>query len=369
MQKIFDMDTQALDAYIKGTGARKILLVCGSSAAKLRIGEYFESLKGRAGIEVVKFSDFHPNPGYYSVQAGVELFKKKKCDMVAAIGGGSAMDVAKCIKMYVTMDDSTEYIKQEIIPNDIEFLAVPTTAGTGSEATRYAIIYYKGEKISVTDNSCIPTAVVFDPTVLETLPIYHKKATMLDALCHSIESYWSTASTEESRKFAADAIKLIFEAKDEYLAGTAKGHEDMLRAAFIAGEAINITGTTVGHAMCYKLTTKYSIAHGHATALVNRSLFPYMLENLDKCHDPRGREYLDEMFGGLAAAMGCDSAHSAAEKFYQLTEKLEMSVPVPENDDLDILINSVNTQRLKSTPVSLDVGDIEKLYRIILFNS
>ena len=366
MQKTLDMDKQVLDEYIKSTGAKKILLVCGKSAGKLSIGEYFESLEERTGVGVVKFSDFHPNPSYDSVVEGVKLFKEKGCDMVAAVGGGSAMDVAKCIKMYVTMDDSTEYIKQEIVPNDMEFLAVPTTAGTGSEATRYAIIYYKGEKVSVTDYSCIPTAVVFDPSVLDTLPEYHKKATMMDALCHAVESYWSTASTEESRAFARDAIKLLLKAKDGYLKGTAEGHRDMLKAANIAGDAINITGTTVGHAMCYKLTTKYNIAHGHATALVNRALFPYMLEKLDKCQDKRGRAYLDEMFAGIAEAMGCESAHSAAEKFYQLTEQLELSVPVPEKDDLDILINSVNTQRLKSTPVALDVGDIEKLYRIIL---
>ncbi len=98
-----------------------------------------------------------------------------------------------------------------IKPNNIPLLAVPTTAGTGSEATRFAVIYYGGNKQSVTSESLIPDAVVLDPDTLITLPLHQKKATMMDALCHSIESFWSINSTDESKEFSRTAIREILE--------------------------------------------------------------------------------------------------------------------------------------------------------------
>lgn len=366
MQKIIDPTEQALDLYFSETGAKCILLVGGSSLDKLRIGSYFHDLEARKGISVVRFSDFKPNPDYSSVLAGVKLYKESGCDMIAAVGGGSAMDTAKCIKMYVTMDDSTEFIEQQIVPNDIEFLAVPTTAGTGSEATRYAIIYYKGNKVSVTDSSCIPTAVVFDEDTLTTLPDYHRKATMLDALCHAVESYWSVHSTDESRSFAADAIKRILAAKDSYLANTPAGNKDMLIAANIAGKAINITATTAGHAMCYKLTSLYGLAHGHAAALCVKALFPFMVKNTALCTDSRGQAYFEDMLRSLADTMSCSSPEEAAAFFGSLTDSLSLDAPKASADDITLLAGSVNEDRLKNHPVRLDHDTIAALYKEML---
>ena len=366
MQKIIKNNTEALDAYFKEIGAKRILLVGGRSMDKLDIGRYFEGLSNRTGIEIVRFSDFKPNPDYRSALAGVKLYKEKHCDMVAAVGGGSAMDTAKCIKMYVTMDDSSDYITQKIIPNNIAFFAVPTTAGTGSEATRYAIIYHNGSKVSVTDSSCIPTAVMFDPSVLKTLPDYQKKATMMDALCHAVESYWSVHSTDESKAYAAEAIKLVFLAMGGYLANTDTGNADMLRASNIAGKAINITATTAGHAMCYKLTTRYGLAHGHAAALCVKALFPFMAENTSLCADTRGVAYFEDMLTELAKIMGCKTASSAAKSFGALVDALGLSAPAADKDDIGLLTSSVNAERLKNHPVKLDSKTISQLYSSII---
>ena len=163
------------------------------------------------GIPIVMFSEFTPNPLCGEVAEGIKVFKDNNCDMIVAVGGGSAIDVAKCIKLYANMDDRINYLEQAIVPNDIELMVVPTTAGTGTEATRYTVIYYNGEKQSVIDTSCIPNTVVFDASALSTLPIYQKKSTMMDALCHAIESYWSVNSTEESRRYSEEAIKIIID--------------------------------------------------------------------------------------------------------------------------------------------------------------
>jgi len=355
-----------LDRYFADNAIKNLFLVCDESIRFLKIDSYFDSLSGRLGIEVVRFYDFQPNPLYESIVNGVERFHECGCDAIAAVGGGSAMDVAKCIKLYSNMDPQVQYLSQTIVSNNIPFLAMPTTAGTGSEATRYAVIYYEGEKQSISDYSCIPDVVLMDSSVLITLPIYQKKSTMLDALCHAMESFWSVNSTDESKRYSREAIRMILEYKDAYLDNLDSGNAKMLDAAHIAGQAINITQTTAGHAMCYKLTSLYGIAHGHAAALCVTKLFPYMILNIDKCIDPRGETYLKGVFDELAGAMGCVNVQEACEKFENLIKDMEMSVPSVNDDDYATLKTSVNPVRLKNNPIQLNEDIIDMLYHQIL---
>ena len=367
-QKIITAENNysALDKYITEKGCKSIMLVCDESLRFLKIKDYFADLSDRLNISLTYFSNFKPNPLYESVVEGVRLFKEKECDTIIAVGGGSAMDVAKCIKLYSNMNDGENYLKQTIVPNEIPLLAVPTTAGTGSEATRYAVIYYNGEKQSVADYSCIPSVVLMDPSVLKTLPEYQKKSTMLDAFCHAIESFWSVNSTDESRTYSKAAIEMILANKDAYLANEESGNAAMLKAANIAGKAINITQTTAGHAMCYKLTSLYGIAHGHAAALCVCRLFPFMVMHTDKCIDPRGEDFLKDIFAQIASVMGCENADQACSKFNDIFDNLSLSIPKAEEKDFDILKNSVNPTRLKNNPVGLEIDDIDMLYHEIL---
>lgn len=365
MQKVITAENNyiKLDNWIRESKISKLMLVCDSS---LQFLNAINDKLAKLDTQIIRFDDFHPNPLYESVVKGVKLFRSEKCDAIMAIGGGSAIDVAKCIKLYSNMQgcgENGDFLKQTITANTIPFLAMPTTAGTGSEATRYAVIYYEDKKQSVSDYSCIPQTVLFDPSVLKTLPIYHKKATMMDAFCHAIESFWSVNSTDESKEYSRKAIKLILENKDGYINNNENANANMLKAANLAGKAINITQTTAGHAMCYKLTSLYGIAHGHAAALCVRSLFPYMIENTDKCIDQRGEEFLRMTFDEIANAMDCKTAQSAAEKFAQIVDSLKLDVPeINDGNDIDILKNSVNPDRLKNNPVKLDLQAIEKLY-------
>lgn len=352
---------------------RRILLVCGRSFPRLQISRYLTGARERLGVRFFHFDDFQPNPLYESVVKGVELFCREGCEAILAVGGGSAIDVAKCIKLYACMDPSRSYLEQKIVPNGIPLIAVPTTAGTGSEATRFAVIYHHGKKQSVTDVSCIPSVVFFDPTALETLPDYQKKAAMLDALCHGIESFWSVRSTEESRAYAREAIRSILTYMDPYLSaagGMADQHVNaaMLRAADLAGRAIDITQTTAGHAMSYKLTSLYGIAHGHAAALCVARLWPYMLSHMEDCIDSRGPAYLHTVFGEIAQAFGCEDkdGYEAAEKFAEILQSLGLDVPAPADGDILALSRSVNPDRLKNNPIKLSEKELEGLYGQIL---
>lgn len=384
-------DINIIDEYLKELNAAKMLLVCGGSIKYLKYDSYFESLQKRTGIEVVRFSDFSPNPDYQSVVNGVELLRKEQCDMIVAVGGGSAIDVAKCIKLFANMDGGN-YLEQMIVPNDIPFMVIPTTAGTGSEATHFAVIYYKGEKKSVADQSSIPGIVVFDSSVLDKLPVYQKKATMMDAFCHAVESFWSVNSTDESKEYSKEALSLLLDNMDGYLddhkasdmpdingclgdevidSNVRINHnaynENMQRAAYLAGKAINITQTTAGHAMCYKLTSLYGIAHGHAAALCVSKLFPYMVSHTEDFSDARGKEYLDSMFLELSKALKCENTDPAYGFIERLIAKLELTIPKASDEDYEMLRRSVNAERLKNNPVRLSEEVIDMLYREILY--
>ena len=155
-----------------------------------------------------------------------------------------------------------------------------------------------------------------------------------------------------------------------YLNNTREGNAGMLSAAHIAGKAINITQTTAGHAMCYKITSLFGCAHGHSAILCNRVLYQWMVEGLQKnalnCIDPRGEEYLSGILDGIGRAMGCEDAAGGARKLEQIFETLELEVPAASKEQYQELKTSVNPVRLKNHPVALDVETIDRLYHEIL---
>lgn len=365
-QKIIT-DYNGIDKWIAENAIRKPFLVCDASMPFLKVKEYFDELETRT--PVVKFDDFQPNPLYESVVEGVKLFRDEGCDGIIAVGGGSAIDVAKCVKLYSNMPgDGADgsWLKCEIVPNAVPFLAMPTTAGTGSEATRYAVVYYNDAKQSITSESIVPSTVLMDASALKTLPLYQKKATMCDALCHAIESFWSVNSTEESKGYSKKAIELVIANMDAYLANDDEANANMLVAANMAGKAINITQTTAGHAMCYKITSLFGSAHGHAAILCDRVLFPWMIENTDKFVDSRGEEYLKNTLDEIGKAMGCKDAQGGAEKLRKIFEALAFEIPAATDEQYEELKTSVNPVRLKNHPVRLDVETIDRLYHEIL---
>ena len=173
-------------------------------------------------------------------------------------------------------------------------------------------------------------------------------------------------STEESKGYSETAIKAVTDHKEGYLGNTDKGNEGMLIAAFIAGRAINITQTTAGHAMCYKITSLYGFAHGHAAALCVRTLYPWMIKHTNQCSDLRGKDYLMRTLDEIGRAMGCKDADGGARKLYELFESLELDVPTVSDLQYEELRNSVNPVRLRNHPIALDLDIIDALYHEIL---
>lgn len=372
MQQIIN-GIENLPAILKEVGCKKLFLVIDSSYPFLNIKDAIEALPVE---EKVKFSDFTPNPLYEQVCNGIELLKSSHCDTILAVGGGSAIDVAKCIKLAVLAKEGNEAIIPPLVsqrlPIDgtkIPFIAIPTTAGTGSESTHNAVMYYEGTKQTVTNDGVLPDYAILEPSVLKTLPLYQKKCTMMDALCQGIESWWSVNSAEESYEYSRKTVELImanwrkyiFENDDEAAA-------QVMLAANYGGRAINITQTTAAHAFSYKITSIYKLPHGHAVAVGLPVIWEYMVANMDKCIDQRGQEYLTDIFVQISKAMGSDTPKQAISMFRGMMKEMELTNPVSKNkdEDLSVLSTSVNPVRLKNNPISLSQAAILYIYKKII---
>ncbi len=342
---------------------KKFMLVGGKTLSRLPIMDYIKSME----IPFIKFSDYTPNPTYMEAKEGTELFRTHGCEAVVAVGGGSALDVAKCIKLFATMSPCQDFFTQEYKENNIPLIAVPTTAGTGSESTQYAVIYYEGRKQSVTHPSIVPGYAVLEPSVLKGSPAYLKKCAVLDALCQSIEAWWSINSTAQSIEYSKKSFNLILPALESYLEDNDAANADILLGANYSGRAINIARTAAPHTLSYNLTRDHNLAHGHAVAICLPKIWRYMLLHSDKCVDPRGSDYLAEMFDSLSNALGMASPIASIEWFEALLYRLDIKAPVLKNEaeakaSVEKLAKGVNLQRLANNPVALDLPALEEIY-------
>lgn len=339
---------------------KKIFLV-GNGAQRFKP---IKEILDRSGVPHVGFNDFCPNPRYEDVKKGIIAFVGSGCDTIIAFGGGTTIDVAKCIKLFSSLDHDKNYLEQKYSDTQIPFIAIPGTAGTGSESTSFAVLYYKGDKYSVAHPSLLPDYAILSHEVLKTLPLYQKKCTMMDALCQAIESWWSVNSTEESRSYSKKSVEMIVRGMDAYLfEASDEAAEMVMLGSNYAGRAINIAKTTAAHAMSYKITSMYGLPHGHAVAVCLPKIWSYMAENIDKCDDPRGIAYLAATFMDISNALECDSIEEAINWFESLLIHLEFERPKIDNEkDLETLSKSVNIERLKNNPVSLDNKIISDIY-------
>ena len=372
MQKILN-GINNLSIIVRECGCKSLFLVIDSSYPYLCIKEEVESLQI---MKKVYFSDFTSNPLYEQVCKGIDLFRSSDCDTILAIGGGSAIDVAKCIKLAVLAHNGRDSLippmVTQAIPIDgtrIPFIAIPTTAGTGSESTHNAVMYYEGSKQTITNDEILPDFAILEPKVLKSLPLYQKKCTMMDALCQGIESWWSVNSTKESVIYSQRAIALVMDNWEKYIfENDSYAASQIMLAANFSGRAINIAQTTAAHAMSYKITSMYELPHGHAVAVCLPEIWDYMEHHMDQVVDTRGAAFIKTVFNDIATAMGRKSVLSAINCLQNMMKDMELEKPISQNKNIDlgVLVNSVNPIRLRNNPVVLDKDTIHALYDSII---
>ena len=327
-------------------GLSKPLLVCDEHVAAL-----FDE---RAKIEAARFSAFHPNPDFADCAAGAALYRAAGCDGLISLGGGSAMDTAKGVKAMLLARDEDAALRSQL-PEDVKLphIAIPTSAGTGAEATQIAVVYVDNQKVSLSHPALLPDGIVHDGSLLDTLPDYHRKSCALDALCQGIESYWARNATEDSRVHAYLAILGVLDNLRAYLAGDQHAQDEMMEAAYRSGRAIQISRTTAAHAMSYQLTKKLGYAHGHACMLT----LPYLWEHLATQEEalPILMELADRMCLGNEAM--------APRLLKGLLIDLGMEPKGrPDEATLDALADSVNVERLSNHPEALTREELRRMY-------
>jgi len=315
----------------------------------------------KKSLQPVFFSSFKPNPIYEDVLNARKCLVDSSCDCIVSVGGGSAIDTAKAVKLFLPLeDDGMNFIHKEHQYINFKHIAVPTTAGTGSESTKFSVIYYEGEKQSLSNPSMIPDLVVLDSNFLLTLPDKQKASTALDALCQATESLWSVNANEESRNYAVESIKLILANLHGYMEKDKSLFSVMQKAANLSGKAINITQTTAAHAMSYKITSLFAIPHGFAVAMCMLPVWRFYNEHLSECKN------FDKACSSICEAYGTHSIAEAYDVFSSVFDFLNLKRKIKiSREELRILVEEVNVIRLKNFPIALTSDDIADIYKEI----
>jgi alcohol dehydrogenase class IV len=307
-----------------------------------------------SGAENFILDDLPTEPTCDEAQSVIDRFKTEKPDFIIAVGGGSVMDIAKLASILVT----DQYGVRDLLNNPalgkkcISTLMIPTTAGTGSEATPNSIVLVpeKELKVGIVNADMIADNVILDGAMIKKLPRKIAASTGVDALAHAIECFTSKKANPFSDIFALEALNIIFnnieEACDNPDALQAK--TNMLIAAFYAGIAITASGTTAVHALSYPLGGKYHIAHGTSNAML---LVPVMKFNESVCKERLAAVYERVVTGEKTAVTTEEKSAWVIYRLDEIVKHLGIPTSLKEYgvgfEDVDDLVKAgMNVQRL-----------------------
>jgi len=351
-----------LEGILEKYGAKNIFLVTGKNSYKLcGVEEVVSQLTSKYSFS--RFCDFEVNPKIEDVEKGIDNFREGNYDLILAIGGGSVIDMAKLINIFSPqLRVPIEYIMKKKNIEDkglVPLVAIPTTAGSGSEATHFAVVYVDGKKYSVAHQGILPGHVILDPSL--TMRLYSRitASTGMDALSQAIESYWNVDSTDESQKYAQEAVTSVLNNLITAVNNPSpESRESMLMASHLAGKAINITKTTAPHALSYHLTSEHGIPHGHAVALTLGGVLAFNSSVIEAdVTDKRGIDYVRKTMHELDDLFDCPDADSSREKIRELMKSIDLETSLSQlgirKEDIGPIVESVNVERLINNPRSL----------------
>ncbi len=323
-------DTKIVD-YLSRLQPRRVCLTSDPFMVKLGVIKPVEAYLTAQGIPYKVFSDVRPNPDDSLVKEGLAHIFDAKPDLIIAIGGGSAIDLAKAI-MYFCLEIKKEFISGESLKKPV-FVAVPTTAGTGSEVTNYTVITDNetGKKRVLQSSLMQPDAAVLDVSLTLTAPAHITADTGFDALTHAIEAYVSRLRNPFSDAYALKAIELIFSSLvPAFEAGDQPGPKaKMQMAATLAGLSFNHAGLGINHSIAHSIGSVFHISHGRANALV---LSHVMAFNLKDKAVTLGYARLAKLLG-----MELGSPEKSARALIRAVEILKERLGLPVSfKDLDI---------------------------------
>jgi len=344
----------------------KALLVTGKSFAR-RSG-YLEKLKTileSGGMAVSIFDKVEPNPSTETIELGAELAKREEVDFIVAFGGGSAMDAGKAIAVLSSQGGRTEdYFYPAVVkPPVLPVIAIPTTCGTGSEVTKFAVISKGLRKNVIVGDVIVPIASILDPDVLSYLPRELLAYTSMDAISHAIESYFNKNANPLSDIYVFGALRTIMRYFKDAYDGSIDARGRLLYASMLAGKAINLCGTAMVHGVGYYLTMRYGFQHGLANAL----LITQFIRQVSNLVPQRALELGRRL--DLNPSTPTESAELLIKELNEL--KRYSNIPlslkdagVPEEDLERIVEGGMSYERnLKNSPGTPTREDVEELVR------
>ena len=343
---------------------KKILLVTGKDSFA-RCGAKTIVEKILEDQNTIQFSNFFVNPKLDDAISGAKLAREEKIDIIIGIGGGSVIDMAKLIKaLYLSKDKEINLIKGNLRLSDpkIPLIAIPTTAGSGSEATHFAVVYIGEDKYSLASEYLLPNAVILDGELVTTASRYQKTCSALDAMAQAIESFWAVGSTQESRQFSLTALKLGWGILPNFISGNCSPEitQNMLLASNFAGKAINISKTTSAHAWSYAFTSKLNVPHGHAVWLTLPQIFEiHAHANESQVIDKRGLDHLRNMIRNLSNVLKLTHTENYASQLFTFLQSIEIEsnmakLGADSNSIRSLICNLVNLERMQNNPVNLN---------------
>ena len=321
-----------LPGFLKEKGIDDVLIVTDRGLMQLGLPNKMLNALDQAGIRYSVFSDLGANPTTDNVEAGFALYKKAGCKSVLAFGGGSPMDCAKGICARIAHPNRTVAQMQgllTVLKKIPPLVAIPTTAGTGSETTIAAVITdsVTKRKASINDPCLIPKYAVLDPELTVGLPPFITATTGVDALCHAIEAYTNhTYNTPIENRMAKDAVKLIY---DNLLTAYEDGsnleaRQNMQKAALYAGRAFTRGCVGYVHAIGHTLGGLYGVAHGLAMAVI----LPHVMRFFGAGVHKRLAELADVC--GLPGSTDLEKA----EAFLRWIEDTNAKMGIPQKFDM-----------------------------------
>ena len=350
-----------------------VLIITDGGIMKLGLTRRLEKALKEAGIPYTIYDKTVANPTTVNVREALELYHKEGCDAIIGFGGGSSMDCAKAVGACAVKPNQSLAQMKGILKVHKKLpllMAVPTTAGTGSETTLAAVITDADTryKYAINDFPLIPRYAVLDPKVTLSLPPFITATTGMDALTHAVEAYIGNSTTIATRRDALKAVKLIFENIDiAYEHGdNIQARRNMLHASFYAGCAFTKSYVGYVHAVAHSLGGQYNFPHGLANAI----LLPLVLREYGSC--------IDKKLHRLAIAAGLADKntpdHEAAELFIRSIEEMKERFGIVnivkeiQETDIPKLAHYADKEAnpLYPVPKLMDASELEKFYYMLM---
>ena len=289
----------------KELGKSKGYIISGPHLNKIGMVAKCRKALKNAGMESECFTETEGNPSTDTVVKATEGFKKSKADFIVAFGGGSPLDVAKAVAVLATYGGNiVDYEGAgKVMGPVVPMIAIPTTAGTGSEVTAFSVItdHSRNYKLTVVSNYLLPAYVILDPDLIATVPANTAAACGIDAMVHALEAYISKAASPFSDIFAREALRLIGGSIRDYVADRSNpaACESMMVGSLFAGIAFSHARLGNVHAMSHPVSAYFDVPHGVANAI----LLPTVVDFNKDAADPEKYRYI---YGCISKDMGAD---------------------------------------------------------------